>query len=68
MKKFRVIFNFDKENSKTLLIKSASIEDISEEIINSSNRWFTHIDEKGVGTVIQLGNVNSFNVIEYKSL
>ncbi|MCY7430505.1 hypothetical protein MCZ49_02065 [Bacillus safensis] len=67
MKKFRVIFNFDKENSKTLLIKAASIEEISDEITNS-DRWFTHIDEKGVGTFIQLENVNSFNVIEYKSL
>lgn len=65
MKKFRVVFNFDKENSKTILIEAASIEDISEKISNS-NGWFPHIDDRGSGTYIQLKNVNSFNVSEHK--
>ncbi|WP_144462604.1 hypothetical protein [Bacillus pumilus] len=65
MKKFRVVFNFDKENTKTVLIEAASIEEISGKISNSEG-WFPHIDDSGLGTYIQLKNVNSFNVSEYK--
>ncbi|MEC4586493.1 hypothetical protein VSS76_04310 [Bacillus safensis] len=65
MKKFRVVFIFDKENTKHLLMEGESIEELSKTITNSDG-WLPHINDKGVGTYIQLKNVNSFNVSEHK--
>jgi len=65
MTKYRVLFEFDKENYKSLIIDSEGSEQLYREI-SSQEKWFTHTDDKNALNVINLRNVTNITITEYK--
>ncbi|MCM3137345.1 MULTISPECIES: hypothetical protein [Bacillus] len=66
MKKFRVVFTFDKENTRTLTVKAESKEKLLSDI-TSDRGWFEHFDKYlEVDYLIQLNNVTDVSVKKMK--
>ncbi|MFD4417637.1 hypothetical protein [Bacillus safensis] len=62
MKVYRVVFVFDREHRKIVLVPAESKEELYRKITSGSG-WFEHYDkEKKVNSLIQLDLVRSINI------
>ncbi|MEC0923966.1 hypothetical protein P9B42_01115 [Bacillus safensis] len=62
MKVFRVVFVFDREHRKIILVPAENKEELYKKITSDSG-WFEHYDkDKKVHSLIQLDLVRSVNI------
>lgn len=66
LKKYRVNFKFEKDNSTTAFIEAENENTLFDKII-SNKEWFRFEDENtGIVHVVNMQLVNTFNIFEYK--
>jgi hypothetical protein len=62
--KYKVIFTFDKDNTKSFILESETREHLFQDI-RTQKVWYTHTDDNGVNHLIKMDNVTSISIMEH---